>query len=210
LAVVEWCKQQKDTITDGDVKSLFQQIRYPLIQEDDLIEKVHPTNMADPDLYKAALKYHDTDNFDGPEDQLTLRKFYFNFSVVLPEYENDLKIEHTGKGTMITNTNGNTYKGTNCFTVLFLRDDKPVNFILTFLFLCDDSETQLLLHSRNHYVRYEAETVVGIIPLGEEVQGSVTKSGKKISAEVGDVRFHIFLRDDDESCHFGIKLHKRE
>jgi len=58
LAVVEWCKQQKDTITDDDVKSLFQQIRYPLIQKDDLIEKVHPTNMADPDLYKAALEYH--------------------------------------------------------------------------------------------------------------------------------------------------------
>ena len=113
-----------------------------------------------------------------------------------------MKIEHTGKGTVITNTSGDAYKGTNCFTVLFLRDDRPVNFILTFTFLYDDSET--------HYVQCEAETVVGIIPLGEEIQGSVTKSGKKISAEVGDVRFHIFLRDDDESCHFGIKLCKRE
>jgi len=121
-----------------------------------------------------------------------------------------LKIEHTGKGTVITNTSGDAYKGTNCFTVLFLRDDRPVNFILTFTFLYDDSETQLLMRSRNHYVQCEAETVVGIVPLGEEAQGSVTKSGKKISAEVGDVRFHIFLRDDDESCHFGIKLCKRE
>jgi len=121
-----------------------------------------------------------------------------------------LKIEHTDKGTVITNTNGDTCEGFNCFTVLFLRDDKPVNFILTFPFLYDDSETQLLLHSRNHYVRCEAETIVGIVPFGEEVQGSVTKSGRKISAEVGDVNFHIFLRDDDESCHFTIKLCKRE
>ena len=48
-------------------------------------------------------------------------------------------------------------------------------------------------------MRCGAETVVGIVPLGEEAQGSVTKSGRKFSAEVGDVRFHIFLRDDDES-----------
>jgi len=41
-----------------------------------LIEKVHPTNMADPDLYRAALKYYETDKFDGPEEQLKLRKFY--------------------------------------------------------------------------------------------------------------------------------------
>ena len=40
-------------------------------------EKVHPTNMADPDLYKAALEYHEIDKFDGPKGQLQLRNIYF-------------------------------------------------------------------------------------------------------------------------------------
>jgi len=55
------------------------------------IEKVHPTNMADPNLYNAALEYHDTDKFDGPVEQLKLRKIYFDFAPL--EYDDaDIKI----------------------------------------------------------------------------------------------------------------------
>ena len=77
MVLVKWHKQHKNTISSDDVKSLFQQIRYPLIKKNDLIEKVHPTNMADPDLYKAALEYHEIDKFDGPKGQLQLRNIYF-------------------------------------------------------------------------------------------------------------------------------------
>jgi len=206
MAVVEWCKQQNDTKADNDVKSLFQQIRYPLIQKNDLIEKVHPTNMADLDLYKAALQYYNTDKYDGPEEQLKVRRYYFEFQA---EYPQDVRIEYTDKGTVITNDNGPPYEGTKCFTTIYLRDNKPVNFALTLTTCCDKIEAQLLLRSRDHQRKTGQDSVD--IPLGEEVQGSITKGNGKISAIVGDVWLDIFLiNDTEDSCVFGVELYEGE
>jgi len=183
LAVVEWHKLQKITISNDDIKLLFQQIRYPLIQKNDLVEKVHPTNMADPDLYKAALEYHDTEKFDGPEYQLKLRRFYFAFSPDLEDDEESLNIECTEKGTVITNTDDYYYAGgTSCFAAIYFRNNKPVNFMVTLTSL---SRTQpcLMLRCRDHS-RHIEETVC-MIPLGEEVQGIIIKNGRNFSAVVG-------------------------
>ena len=62
--------------------------------------------MADPDLYKAALEYHETEKFDGPEEQLKLRRFYFEFE---PTEDEKIKIEHTAKGTLLTNEGPATF-----------------------------------------------------------------------------------------------------
>ena len=52
--------------------------------------------MADPDLYKAAVEYHNTGRFDGPKEQMELRKYYFDFNEV-----EGLYTEHMVKGTII-------------------------------------------------------------------------------------------------------------
>ena len=59
LAVAEWHKHQ--TLSK--------------IASDDLLHKVRPTNLADSNLYKAALEYHlDSRIYEGPSNQLENRK----------------------------------------------------------------------------------------------------------------------------------------
>ena len=205
MVLVEWYKQHKDTISDDDVKSLFQQIRYPLIQKNDLIGKVHPTSMADPDLYKAALEYHETDKFDGPEDQLKLRQFYFPFKAF--EYKEDLRLEHTIKGTTISNNSTSVYEGTGCTARLFLRDKQPVNFILTVKFCYDDDGAEL--HFSSGMGSYSIE--LSSFPRDEELQGSITKNGGRILAKVGDLNCYVSAREDETAvCFFSIVLYQKE
>ena len=83
LAVVDWCLHQKANITDGIIKKVFQQIRYPLILASDLLEKVHPTKLVDLLLYTAAPNFHHMPNkCDGPKTQLVRRKSHNDFNVV--------------------------------------------------------------------------------------------------------------------------------
>ena len=198
FAIIEWCKQQNGTISEDDAKSLFQQIRYPLIQKKDLIEKVHPTNMADPDLYKAALKYHDTAKYDEPEDQLTLREFYLHFCPLV----GDLKIEHSAKGTLITSNQEGP--GVAMVNVSFIETVK-----FTFcLKSCNDTpvgERQLLLY--NNQTLRNIKSICGI-PIGEEVEGNITNTGNCLRAQVGNVTLMIIKYAKEKSCEFAIKLYK--
>ena len=70
LATVEWCQHQKSNVSDDTVKSILQQIRYPLISITDLLEKVCPTKLADSVLYTLALEFHHMPSkYDGPQIQ---------------------------------------------------------------------------------------------------------------------------------------------
>ena len=42
---------------------------------------------------------HETDKFDGLKEQLQLRKFYFPFRTLPVECKDEVRIEHTNKGT---------------------------------------------------------------------------------------------------------------
>ena len=102
LAVAKWLEHQENEISADDKKQVFQSIRYPLIRLSDLIEKVRPTKLADQALYTAALEYHymsEVSVSEFSQDQLTVRKYYFNF---LPSYA--LSVEQTAGGTVITLT----------------------------------------------------------------------------------------------------------
>ena len=104
LAVANWFRHQENVLSADDKKQVFQLIRYPLISLNDLLEKVGPSKLADCNLYFAALEYHQSEicAFEFSQDQLTVRKYYFNF-VMVP----GLSIEHTGKGTVISVTDSN-------------------------------------------------------------------------------------------------------
>ena len=75
LATVEWCQYQKSNVPDDTIKSILQQIRYPLISVTDLLEKVRPSKYANVVLYTLALEFHHMPSkYDGPQIQLARRK----------------------------------------------------------------------------------------------------------------------------------------
>ena len=196
-AVVEWCKQQKETVSDDDVNSLFQQIRYPLMRKEDLIEKVHPTNMADPDLYKAALEYHDTDKFDGPEDQLKLRNYYFDFKPM----EDDIRVEHTAKGTLLTNDGPATF--VTCVAKVLFTDTIQIPFTFCLKSCRNRHNTLLKLYDINYCDVSQKD--VTKLPIGKEVQGVVFIEPDHIKAHIGDVKLSIL--SCGELCEIGIRLY---
>jgi len=111
LMLVKWCYHQGDSLAITKIKYIFEKIRYPLISVVDLLDKIRPTNMADPDLYKAALEYHHMpEKFVGPEKQIELRKFHLKFLG-----SEGLQIEYTAKGTLITKT---ANISTKCLTII--------------------------------------------------------------------------------------------
>ena len=199
LAIDEWYKQQKDTVSSDEIKSLFQQIRYPLIQKNDLIKKVHPTNMADPDLYKAALEYHETDKFDGPEEQLKLRKFYFDFKPM--GKDDDIEIKHTNKGTLITNNGPVAF--VTCVTRILFTDSFKIPFTFCLKSCSDKHNTLVKLYVSNDFGCPESNVVK--LPIGEELQGVISHEGEYVEAHIGDVKL------SEHSCgefyQFSIKLY---
>ena len=72
MAVAEWYKHQ--TLSKTAANRIFQEIRYPLISKDDLMDKVKPTKLASVRLYTAALEYHhNPGKYDGPSKQVEQR-----------------------------------------------------------------------------------------------------------------------------------------
>ena len=201
LAIIQWCDLQKDKLNSDDIKSIFELIRYPLIQKNDLIEKVHPTNMADPDLYKAALEYHSTNTFDGPEEQITMRKFYFDFDPV-----DGLMIEHTPKSTLITNSELPTQKRT---CIVQIDCDTTIRFMFCLKNCSNKRKTKLFLscgESDSTESPYCTCKTVEEIPVGEELEGSFYWFEGDLYVEIGEVV--LFL--SNEYCatfYFGITLY---
>ena len=124
LAVANWFRHQENVLSADDKKQVFQLIRYPLISLNDLLEKVRPSKLADCDLYTAALEYHQSEicASEFSQDQLTVRKYYFNFLMVP-----GLSIEHTGKGTAITGPSGRYH----LLIAKIFPTEKPVRFKLS-------------------------------------------------------------------------------
>ena len=124
LAVAKWLKHQENEISADDKKQVFQSIRYPLIRLSDLIEKVRPTKLADQALYTAALEYHYMSEVSASEfsqDQLTVRKYYFNFSP-----SSELSVEQTVDGTVITLTKDTRTRLCTMAEISLAR--KPIRF----------------------------------------------------------------------------------
>ena len=191
LTVVDLCEIQKDVLSADDTKQIFQHIRYPLIQKKDLIEKVLPTNMADPDLYKAALEYHDTDKFDGPQEQIELRKFYFDFNEV-----EGLDIKHTAKGTVITKSHLTGRRSTT-FSVVY-RDPPmmiPIPFVFCLQSCANNQETNIAITCEK--VPDMERVNVEKIPIGEEVQGFITLDDGHVKVVIGEVILCLPEKDDD-------------
>ena len=128
LAVVKWLEHQENNIPADDKKQVLQLIRYPLIVLDDLLKKVRPSKLADQTFYTAALEYNNLPmseicESEFSKDQLTVRKYYFNF---LPSP--GLLIEHTAKGTVITLTEDTPDESLLTMAEICPTAEKPVRF----------------------------------------------------------------------------------
>ena len=122
FAVQEWSDYQKELLPEDIIKAIFLLVRYPLIHITDLIEIVGPSNQADPYLYKIALEYHLLpSSFSGPQDQIEIRRYFFNFRSTSP----GMFIEHNPKGTFIKNQEDGSCM---CFAFVVPTESNPVRF----------------------------------------------------------------------------------
>jgi len=192
LALVKWHSHQGDDLPKDDVETIFQKIRYPLISVIDLLDKVRPTNLADPDHYKAALEYHHIpEKFIGPEKQLELRNFYFKFS----NSEGGSQIEYSPKGTLITKT-GYTSGWTRCQTIISARVYLTVRFKIH-LNKCAHSIRVKLFYESVESRRVSSD----ILRDFQQVDGSVSMEDDKVCFKVGSRIMYIPKQpDSDRLC----------
>ncbi|XP_065886966.1 BTB/POZ domain-containing protein 9-like [Dysidea avara] len=190
FAIMEWSKQQKDNLLEEDAQKMFKLIRYPLMQVSDLLEKVSPTNMADPDLYKAALEYHlMPENFTGSPEQTEVREFYFDF------YEApDMQVSHTPKGTLITHVDGGVEEDSEVgitATTAPINEQQPILFKVCVKNSNIDSVIKLLVNfkdetapegSRKPFSRIRIDN----LPIGKEVDGLFSVNGDVMIMKIGE------------------------
>ena len=165
-------------MSPSDIKSLFELIRYPLIRTIDLIEGVHPTNMTDPDLYKATLEYHDTGRYDGPQEQIKMRKFNFDFDPV-----DGLVIDHSATGTLITKSQLPAGK---CASGVFIHPEDKSIFYTFYLKACTNKLEGKLFLAYEDFSSYEYLDF-DEIPLGETMRGNIDVDDGHIDLLVGTV-----------------------
>ena len=198
LSLVEWYQHQKKELTDDAVKSVFQQIRYPLISVSDLLEKVRPTKCADLTLCTSALEfYHMPSTYDGPKIQLVGRKFILDFV----NYTTSTMIIDTNVTSVsITKTSSDNWNGL-CAAQIYLTEQQPVHFsfLLTRSHL-DHSGIQIAVRSCSENNLSAGNSSGGIdgggFTVGNKVNGVITLKGNKITTTIGNKSMYTKKQHD--------------
>ena len=204
LAFVKWAKHQRDKLSEDDIKSVFKQIRYPLIWKNDLLNSVFPTRMADPDLYKAALKYRDNGHYDGPQEQLHLRNYFFDF---YPDDSREIRVEDTSMGTLVTKI---MQSGDSSFAenpLNFPEDDPTIFKIL--IKRCHDKAK--IKFEVCHFMADQpmARMNASEFPIGEEVDGTIFIQNQRLCAKIGDKSISIPILDKG-ALYFNVRVHYKD
>ena len=186
LAVVEWCQHQKANISDDTIKTVLQQIRYPLISVSDLLGKVRPTKFADTVLYTSALEFHHMPSeYDGPQIQLARRKSsglcFFNLTTATMTIKQD--------DNSITRTSGSNGWNGLCAAPVYPEQHpvyfkfllKQSNFDRTGVQIVTRSCSKSNLSASN----YSGSMDGSGFTIGEEVDGVITIEGSKITTTIG-------------------------
>ena len=185
VAVVEWYQHQKTNIPDNVIKTVLQQIRYPLISVSDLLEKVRPTKFADSVLYTSALEYHHIPSkYDGPQIQLVRRKSGFcfiNLTTATMTINED--------GSITRTTSSNDWNGL-CAAQVYPTEQHPVHF--KFLLKHSHSDRtgiQIVTRSCSKSDLSPGDFSGGMdgedFTIGQEVDGVITIGGGKITTTIG-------------------------
>jgi len=131
--VAKWYEHNQDQVPENVVKSIFQEIRYPLIPKADLVNIVRPTKTADPSLYTAALEYHlFPDKYAGPSNQTTDREglsLCFSYTNVTSSY---VHVDDTSEGILIRRIGSHQLQPWGlCAIQVYPTERQPVDFIVT-------------------------------------------------------------------------------
>ena len=198
FAVQEWSEYQKDSVPEETIKSIFQLIRYPLIPIANLIEMVGVSSQADPYLYKTALEYHILpSNFSGPQDQIKVRKYYFDFCT----NSAGMFIKHTPKGTLIANQSKEVGHPCKCSAKIHPTESNPVHF--KFCVLKSYGEIRLYVCTLRSE-KYANIPVHGHLSINQEKDGCITVDGNRLQIKVGNDR--AAMAYDDFGISFGVFL----
>jgi len=157
---------------------------------------VGPSSQADPYLYKSALEYHILpNNFNGPQDQIKIRKYYFDFITKSPY----MVIKHGPKGTLISNKQT---KLCYCFADIYPTESTPVRFKV---YLKCFGEIRLLVGYQflNEYARIPVRR----LPLHEEVDGCIIVKENHLWIRVGNERARILL--EGFAISFGVGMESK-
>ena len=201
LAVVEWSKRQQEKLSENDIKSVFKQIRYPLICKSELLNKVIPTTLADPALYKAALKYRDGSKYDGPQEQIRLRDYYFHF-----HSSRELRVVFTARGTLIANAESSHYER-NAELHICPKEGNPTLFQI-FIKCCSD-KTKMKFGFRYCESSATASMDASDFPIGKEVDGYfAVHERKRILAKIGDKTMSVPIKRHD-ALDFYVSLYSK-
>ena len=184
LATTEWCQHQKSNVSDDTIKSVLQQIRYPLISITDLLEKVRPTKYADAILYTLALEFHHMPSkYDGPQIQLSRRKSQLDFINLTP---NNMTIN---EGVSISKTGSDGWNGL-CAAEVYPTEKAPVHFKFSLKQSNSDRSgiqivTRSCLQGSLSASKYGGGIDARGFTIGKEVDGVITISGNKITTTIG-------------------------
>ena len=191
LAVAKWLEHQENDISADDKKQIFQLIRYPLISLTDLLEKVKPLKIADHNLYAAALEYNcmhmsKVCESEFSQDQLTVRKYCFNFSS-----SPGLSVIHTGKGTVISLTEDtNEYL---CSLAEVSPAEKPINF----KFYTEKSYGWIQLGG---YYRNSHYDINNFSYCDGEQKGSIMLKNNFLTSVIGNDRNQLAIQRKGNTC----------
>ena len=130
LAVVEWYKHNQDQVPETVVKSIFQEIRYPLIPKSDLVNTVRPTKMADPSLYTAALEYYlFPDKYEGPQSQIIHRKCPSQDSLFINVTPLYMDVTKTSDGVIISRYGNSRFRAWGlCIAQVYPTERQHIQF----------------------------------------------------------------------------------
>ena len=198
FAVQEWSECQKDSVPEETIKSIFQLIRYPLIPIANLIEMVGVSSQADPYLYKTALEYHILpNNFSGPQDQIKVRKYYFDFCTTSV----GMCIKHTPKGTVIANQSEVQRHACKCYAEIHPTESKSVHFKFCLL---KSYNGDIRLYVGSQLSKTYAILHVHCHPLNQEIDGCITLNERHLQIKVGNEK--AVMAYEDFTISFGVYL----
>ncbi|XP_065888370.1 BTB/POZ domain-containing protein 9-like [Dysidea avara] len=202
LALVKWQKNQERPISKSGSEKLFNNIRYPMMSVDDLLEKVRPTKMADPVLYTLALEYHHKPNtYDGPPNQLVPRKYLevapkkcFVATNITP---NTIASSSDGASVTITKLGSSNWDGL-CVLQVYPKEQFPVHFTFQIKQTSSDlSGIQLVVRSCL-FSSLTADNFRGGVDgsVGHKVEGTIAIGNNNITTTIGGKTLNTTKQSD--------------
>ena len=212
IAVTKWYQHQKMNIPDITVKTIFKQIRYPLISISDLLEKVRPSELADSILYTSALEFHLMPNkYNGPKIQL-IRRSSLDFNVV-NRTTNTMTVNKEGPFVSITKTSSSNDWNGLCAVQVCPTEQHPVHFKFTLKHSHRDQSgiyMDVKSCSESSLVASVYSITGGVdgtgFTKGEEVDGLISMKESRITATIGHKTISTTAKQN-RMIYFGVHLY---